>query len=376
MAPPGFFDLRDARRRVGQRVVANWQKEGAGEYAPSASEDAAEMRAIAEMDDRQLKAAARAHSQKIAKQEQDERAAGAPQSGRKEAAEQLRARMADLVAAFQPPPGSAREQQRARREYRSRLEKLLANLEAPMLPAAGAKPRAARDTRAELEATRTRLMDEAAARHEQHQAARLRWATADAIVRDKATRGAWRVFAQLAPPLAEVLRLTADELPALWPKPNETHVTVPYDGMSVRARLLIAEAEIDRDFPPEAPPEAAKTASSAPESGGMIAPNGPSAAPKNDARTGKHNPSTAPKQPQRGIWQPSLKQYMQINRGRLENLDDDEIVGLFRRHMSEQHSKIPLERRRDRIRAKVESVRRDLGWVPAAASGEQTTNGG
>jgi hypothetical protein len=291
MAPPGYLDLREARRRVGPRAVPGWQKEGADEFAPSAGEDAAEMRAIAEMDDRQLKAAARARRREIVRQEQRERAAGAAQSGRKEGAEKLRVKIPELVKAFEPPPRySDRQKQLARREYRSRLEKLLASLETPAMPTATAKPRAGRYTRAELEATRAWLMDEATARHEQHQAARLRWAAADRIVRDKATAGEWRVLAQLAPPLAEVVSLTADQLPALWPKANETLVTMPYDGMSWRARLLIAEAEIDRDFPAEVP----TTASSAPESDAMFASNGLSATAKSDATTVQQESSGAP----------------------------------------------------------------------------------
>ena len=69
--------------------MQGWQKEGADEFAPSAAEDAAELRAIAEMADEPLKKAFRAWRQGIEHAAAKERAArqeaGAPPSGIKEA---------------------------------------------------------------------------------------------------------------------------------------------------------------------------------------------------------------------------------------------------------------------------------------------------
>src|SRR5579863_84540 len=190
MAATGYCDLRTAARRTGPAYVPGWQKDGADEFAPSAAEDAAELRAIAEMADEQLKKAFRAWRQSIEQAAAKERAArqeaGAAPSGIKDALPQLRMRIAETAASERVArQNGEREQAEKLRKYRARLKRLLVSLEVPAMPAVAAKPRAGRYTREELDETRMRLMDEAAARHEDHLAARMRWQTAMALVRDQ-----------------------------------------------------------------------------------------------------------------------------------------------------------------------------------------------
>jgi len=188
MAATGYCDMRTAARRTGPAYVQGWQKEGADEFAPSATENAAELRAIAEMADEQLKKALRAWRQCIEEASAAERAArqeaGAPPSGIKEALPGLRKRIAETAASERAARQNGEREQAAKlRKYRARLKKLLASLEAPAMPAVSAKPRAGRYTREELDETRMRLMDEATARHAEHLAARMRWQTAMALFR-------------------------------------------------------------------------------------------------------------------------------------------------------------------------------------------------
>jgi len=117
MAPAGYLDLRAAARRIGPHVVPGWRE--SDEFAPRAGEDSQELHSIAEMTDRQLKDAARSWRRRIEQEAARERtareAAGAPASGRKEAAEKLRAQIAVT----------------ADRKTRGRLRKLLTSLEEP-----------------------------------------------------------------------------------------------------------------------------------------------------------------------------------------------------------------------------------------------------
>jgi hypothetical protein len=102
MAATGYCDLRAAARRIGPAYVPGWQKEGAGEFAPSAAEDAAELRAIAEMTDAELKDATRSWRQSFEQAAATERAArqeaGAVPSSVKEALPGLRKRIAETVS--------------------------------------------------------------------------------------------------------------------------------------------------------------------------------------------------------------------------------------------------------------------------------------
>ena len=83
------------------------------------------------------------------------------------------------------------------------------------------------------------------------------------------------------------------------------------------------------------------------------------------AETARHN---------RLFWRPDLKVFMQRNVTKLAKLNDDDIAGLFRRSMTENHPKIQLPRR-SRVAKQVASIRIELRWAPLADGQETAANG-
>jgi hypothetical protein len=319
------------------------------------------------MPDHHLKVHARSWRQGIELAAKRERATGVPQSGRKEAAEKLRARIDELLAEYQPLAGSKREQAQARQKYKARLERLLSSLEAPS-DASAARARSGRYDSDELEATQARLMEEASQRHALHLAARVRWQLVLAQIRDRVFAATWRAVAQL--PDGRTLPFSATEWQQYWPAGGTAPALLQYEGYTAPASVLIGEAEIDRDFPrPEgtAPPRAMPDDQRQHplQSQACVPAPGETDMAKSEPR---------PKRPQRGMWQPTLKQYMNGSRKSLEDLDDITLAGNFQRYMTERHPTIPLSRR-GRVIKKIEQIRRALGWKAAPQIAAEAANG-
>ena len=83
MRIPSFMRYPEAIDRVGPRVLPDWT--GTERVAPTELEDAAELRAVFELDAQQLEQAEATRRREIEQQAERERAAGVSQSGRAEA---------------------------------------------------------------------------------------------------------------------------------------------------------------------------------------------------------------------------------------------------------------------------------------------------
>src|SRR4051812_24789475 len=109
---PRLLTYRVAVRHVGPSMDADWT--GTEHVAPSEREDAAELRAVFELDGATLRRADAAWRRKMKREVEQQRASGTPQSGIAEAI----AKLNDRIAETNDP------------KFRARLERVLNNVQA------------------------------------------------------------------------------------------------------------------------------------------------------------------------------------------------------------------------------------------------------